>query len=201
MEAPHTPPAADSTRGRPAAAPRAAVDQDNVGLLTDLYQLTMVQAYLQEGLRAPATFSLFARRLPARRNFLLACGLEDALAFLENLAFTRPWLDRLDGLHLFSERTLRFLEEFRFRGDVDAVPEGTPLFGQEPLLEVEAPLPEAQLVETVVLNQVHFQTVAASKAARVVTAAAGRPVVDFGLRRMHGTDAGLKAVRAFYVAG
>jgi nicotinate phosphoribosyltransferase len=193
----------DSRESGPGTGPAGLTEcgRDNLGLLTDLYQLTMLQAYLQEGLREPATFSLFARRLPPQRNFLLACGLGDALEILEALSFPRAWLDRLDALGVLSERTLRWLEGFRFSGDVHAVAEGTPVFGQEPLLEVEAPLPEAQLVETIVLNQVHFQTVAASKAARVVLAAQGRPVVDFGLRRMHGTDAGLKAVRAFHVAG
>lgn len=201
MERPPTP--RDQPRVDPADPDSSAIagDQAPLGLLTDLYQLTMIQAYLEEGLQATACFSLFARRLPPRRNFLLACGLDDALDLLERITFTRPWLDRLAGLGLLSERTLRFLEEFRFSGDVHAVPEGTPVFGQEPLLEVEAPLPQAQLVETIVLNQVHFQTVAASKAARVVASASGRAVVDFGLRRMHGTDAGLKAVRAFFVAG
>jgi nicotinate phosphoribosyltransferase len=198
---PQPPRARDGATAPASAAPLAECRRENLALLTDLYQLTMLQAYLEEGLHETAVFSLFARRLPPPRNFLLACGLADALALLETLTFERPWLDRLDALGLLSERTLRWLEAFRFSGDVHAVPEGTPVFGQEPLLEVEAPLPEAQIVETIVLNQVHFQTVAASKAARVVLAAGGRPVVDFGLRRMHGTDAGLKAVRAFFVAG
>jgi nicotinate phosphoribosyltransferase len=196
-----TPDARDSGPAVAGTAGPAECRRENLGLLTDLYQLTMAQAYLEEGLRGPATFSLFARHLPPPRNFLLACGLADALEMLEAFRYERPWLDRLDALGVLSERTLRWLEEFRFSGDVHAVPEGTPVFGDEPLLEVEAPLPEAQLVETIVLNQVHFQTVAASKAVRVVLAAEGRPVVDFGLRRMHGTDAGLRAVRAFLVAG
>jgi nicotinate phosphoribosyltransferase len=177
------------------------VSEVNVVLLTDLYELTMVQAYMEEGLFEPAVFSLFSRRLPAGRNYLLACGLEDVLGFAEHLCFPTAQLDAVAGLGMFSERFLRFLERLRFTGDIHAVPEGTPVFDNEPVLEVVAPLPEAQLLETFAINQVHFQTVAASKAARVVAAAGGRRVVDFGLRRMHGVDAGLKAARAFYVAG
>jgi nicotinate phosphoribosyltransferase len=177
------------------------VSEANAVLLTDLYELTMVQAYVEEGLFEPAVFSLFSRRLPAGRNYLLACGLEDVLGFAERLCFPTAQLDAVAGLGMFSERFLRFLERLRFTGDIHAVPEGTPVFANEPLLEVVAPLPEAQLLETFAINQVHFQTVAASKAARVVAAAGGRRVVDFGLRRMHGADAGLKAARAFHVAG
>jgi nicotinate phosphoribosyltransferase len=177
------------------------VDRDNVALLTDLYELTMLQAYWREGMNDEAVFSLFARKLPEERNYLLACGLDDALRFLEELRFSRESLDYLDTLPYFSKEFLGWLESFRFRGSVYAVPEGTPLFGHEPLLEVVASLPEAQIAESFVMNQVHFQTVVASKASRVVSAAEGRPVVDFGLRRMHGADAGLKAARAFHIAG
>ena len=146
-------------------------------------------------------FSLFVRRLPKRRNYLLACGLDDVLAFLETLRFDQPALAYLDSLGQFSAAFLRDLEVFRFTGNVWAVPEGTPVFANEPLVEVEAPIAESQLVEAFVMNQIHLQTVLASKAARVVEAAGGRQVVDFGLRRMHGIDAGLKAARAFHVAG
>lgn len=170
-------------------------------LLTDLYELAMLDAYLAEGMHEEAVFSLFVRKLPGRRNYLLACGLEDALDYLETLRFTPPQLEYLASLGRFSDALPRYLEGFRFSGDVYAMPEGTPVFGEEPLLEVVAPLPEAQLVETYLINQLHLQTMAASKAARVVEAAAGRPVVDFGVRRMHGTDAGLKVARAAYVAG
>ncbi len=176
-------------------------ERSTMGLVTDLYQLTMLRAYFQENLVGEAVFSLFARRLPPGRNYFLACGLETALRTLEEFGFTRSALDRLAGLGLFPEPFLRRLEELRFTGDVHAIPEGTPVFGNEPLLEVVAPLPEAQVVETLLLNQVHFQTVAASKAVRVVAAARGRTVVDFGLRRMHGAEAGVMAARAFYVAG
>ncbi|BDG02283.1 nicotinate phosphoribosyltransferase [Anaeromyxobacter oryzae] len=177
------------------------VDDGNVALLTDLYELTMIDAYLAEGLEEEAVFSLFVRRLPRRRNYLVACGLDDVLSLLEGLRFTPEALDYLRSLRLFSPRLLDWLAAFRFAGDVHAVPEGTPVFGGEPLLEVVAPLPHAQLVETALMNQVHVQTVAASKAARIVTAAAGRTVVDFGVRRMPGADAGIKVARAAYVAG
>ncbi len=170
-------------------------------LLTDLYELTMLQAYFEEGMHDTAVFSLFVRRLPERRNFLLACGLDDVLRFLESLRFDHAALAYLESLGRFSGRFLQFLETLRFTGSVYAVAEGMPVFGNEPLVEVEAPIAEAQLVEAFVMNQIHLQTLLASKAARVVHAAAGREVVDFGLRRMHGIDAGLKAARAFYVAG
>ncbi|MFN2432036.1 MAG: nicotinate phosphoribosyltransferase [Gemmatimonadota bacterium] len=170
-------------------------------LFTDLYQLTMLQAYHDEGLREMAVFELFVRRLPPRRNVLLACGLGDALRYLERLRFDSDALDYLASLGLFTSGFLEELGRLRFTGDVRALPEGTPVFAGEPLLQVRAPLPQAQLVETCLLNQVHFQTLAASKALRVVRAASGRPVVDFGMRRIHGTDAALKAARAFHVAG
>lgn len=170
-------------------------------LFTDLYELTMLQAYLEEGMEDTAVFSLFVRRLPPRRNYLMACGLDDALTALETLQFDAAALSYLQSLGRFSTRFLEFLAQFRFTGDVHAVPEGTPVFASEPILEVVAPIAEAQLVETIVMNQVHLQTLLASKAARVVEAAAGRPVVDFGARRAHGLDAGLKAARAFYIAG
>ena len=170
-------------------------------LLTDLYELTMLQAYFEQRMHETAVFSLFVRRLPDRRNYLLACGLDDVLAFLETLRFDDAALAYLDSLGSFSDRFLRYLETFRFTGDVYAVAEGTPVFALEPIIEVSAPIAEAQLVETLVMNQIHLQTVLASKAARVVEAAAGRQVVDFGLRRIHGIDAGLKAARAFHIAG
>jgi nicotinate phosphoribosyltransferase len=161
----------------------------------------MLQAYFEEGMHDTAVFSLFVRGLPERRNYLLACGLEDVLSFLETLRFDQAALGYLDSLDRFSSRFLRHLEQLRFTGDVHAVPEGTPVFAEEPILEVTAPIAEAQLVETFVMNQIHLQTVLASKAARVVHAARGREVVDFGFRRSHGVDAGLKAARAFHVAG
>jgi nicotinate phosphoribosyltransferase len=173
----------------------------NAPLLTDLYQLTMAQAYWRESLLEPAVFSLSVRRLPPRRNFLLACGLDDALQYLETLRFDDDALGYLDGLGGFRPDFLDWLGSLRFTGEVRAVPEGTPVFADEPILEVRASLPEAQIVETFLMNQLHLQTVLASKAARVVAAADGRRVVDFGLRRMHGSDAGLKSARAFHIAG
>ena len=177
------------------------VDAENVALLTDLYQLTMLQAYWREGMEAESTFSLYYRELPEERNYLLACGLHDALCCLRDLRFGTEELDYLADQREFQDGFLRWLEDLRFEGDVWGLPEGTPVFPREPLLEVVAPLPQAQLAETVVMNQVHFQSVAAAKASRVVAAARGRAVVDFGLRRMHGADAGIKAARAFHVAG
>lgn len=170
-------------------------------LFTDLYELTMLQAYFEERMLDQAVFSLFVRRLPKGRNFLVACGLDTVLAYLENLHFTDSDLRYLRSLDQFSDEFLRWLSDFRFTGEVRAVPEGTPVFADEPLLEITAPLPEAQVIETFVMNQLHLQTMLASKAYRVVRAAAGRPVVDFGARRMHGTDAALKAARAFHIAG
>ncbi len=170
-------------------------------LLTDLYELTMMQAYFREGLSDTAVFSLFVRRLPASRNFLVAVGLDDVLSYLESLRFDDAAIGYLRSLGLFSDDFLRELRQFRFGGDVYAVPEGTPLFANEPILEVVAPIAQAQLVETYVMNQVHLQTLIASKAARVVAAAGGRQVVDFGVRRLHGIDAGIKAARAFHIVG
>lgn len=172
-----------------------------LGLFTDLYELTMLQAYHQENMAGMAVFSLFVRRLPEQRNFLLACGLESVLSWLEQLRFTDDDIAYLRSLSLFSPGFLEWLGRFRFAGDVYAVPEGTPVFANEPILEIAAPIAQAQVVETFVMNQVTVQTVLASKAARIVQAAQGRKVVDFGVRRAHGIDAGLKGARAFYIAG
>ncbi len=180
---------------------QAWVTDANVALLTDRYELTMARAYWREGMSDDAVFSLFVRWLPPGRNFLLACGLDDVLRYLESLRFGPEALRYLERQPEFDAGFLEWLGQLRFTGEVRAVPEGTPLFANEPILEVRAPLPEAQLVETFLMNQVHLQTTLASKAARVVLAAGHRPVVDFGLRRMHGVDAGLKAARAFHIAG
>jgi nicotinate phosphoribosyltransferase len=161
----------------------------------------MAQAYFEEGLSGEAVFSLFVRRLPVRRNYLLACGLDDVLTFLETLRFDDAALNYLESLGRFSPRFLQHLEELRFTGDVHAVPEGTPVFANEPVLEVVAPITQGQLVETFLMNQVHLQTVLASKAARIVEAAQGRQVIDFGMRRSHGIDAALKGARVFHIAG
>ena len=170
-------------------------------LLTDLYQLNMMAAYLEHGLTGTAVFELFVRKLPSRRSFLMAAGLEQALQFLETVSFTPRDLDEIRGLGQFSESFLAYLRSFRFSGDVDAMREGTVFFPDEPILRVTAPLPEAQFVETRLVNLLHFQTVVASKAARMVLAAPGKPLIDYGFRRAHGDEAGLLAARASYIAG
>lgn len=179
----------------------AATSGKGPALFVDLYELTMLQAYFEEAMTGEAVFSLFVRSLPDKRNFLIACGLETVLHYLESIRFGGSDLAYLESLGLFSEAFLEWLSHYRFTGEVRAVAEGTPVFPDEPILEIRAPLIEAQLVETFVMNQVHLQTVLASKAQRVVEAADGRPVVDFGARRMHGLDAALKAARAFYIGG
>ncbi len=175
--------------------------KDGEALFTDLYELTMLQAYFNEGMADEAVFDLFIRNMPSGRNFLVACGLEQVLSYLENLAFSAESLAYLSSLELFSARFLDYLADFRFQGDVRAVPEGSVMFPSEPLIDVTAPMPQAQLIETYLLNQLTFQTVIASKAARAVLAANGRTLVDFGSRRAHGSDAALKAARALYVTG
>ncbi len=182
-------------------SPPAWVDDSTSAMFTDLYQLTMMQSYVREGLQGVGVFDLFVRRLPPRRNFLIAAGLGDVLSYLETFRFPKSGLDYLSTLEMFSGDFLNYLEGFRFTGDVYALPEGTVCFAQEPILEIVAPLPQGQLIETFVLNQIHHQTMVASKGARVVRAAEGRPVVDFGMRRMHGTDAAMKGARALYLAG
>lgn len=173
----------------------------NAALFTDLYELTMAQAYVAEGMLEPATFSLFYRSLPDDRNYVLSCGVEDVADFLCSMRFSDDDLEYLRSVGKFSDAFLDYLAGFRFTGDVLAVPDGTPMFPDEPMVEVTAPAPEAQIVETWVINQMHVQSVLATKAARIVTAAGDRAVLDFGLRRIHGADNGLKAARAFHVAG
>lgn len=170
-------------------------------LLTDLYQLTMLQAYWASGMNETAAFELFVRSLPPGRNFLLAAGLETVADYLLGLRFADDDLAWLASTGRFDAAFLDSLRDFRFSGDLDAMPEGTVAFADEPLLRVTAPLREAQFIETRVLNLVHFQTLVASKAARCVLAAGGRPLVDFGLRRAHGGEAGLLSARASYLAG
>jgi len=170
-------------------------------LLTDLYQLTMLQGYFDHGLKETAVFEFFVRRLPQARGFLLAAGLDQALEYLESLRFTEDDLEYLSGSGRFRPDFVEHLAEFEFTGDVHAMPEGTPFFADEPILRVTAPLPEAQLVETRLVNLLNFQTLVASKAARCVLAAPGKQLVDFGFRRAHGAEAGLLAARASYLAG
>lgn len=174
---------------------------DGLALFTDLYELRMARAYLTLGMTARATFSLAVRALPASRNLLLACGVDDVIDLVLGLRFDAASLEALRRLGEFPEEFLAWLGSFRFSGDIDAVAEGTPVFAEEPLIEITAPIAEAQLLETLVMNQVGVQTLLASKALRVVLAAAGRTVVDFGGRRAQGIDAALAGARAFHVAG
>jgi nicotinate phosphoribosyltransferase len=170
-------------------------------LVTDLYELTMAQAYREQGMEEAAVFEFFVRKLPPHRNFLVAAGLEQVLDFLSELYFTQEELAWLDRTGLFRRELLRYLETLRFTGDVDAVAEGTVFFPHEPILRVVAPLPLAQLVESRVMNLLNFQTMIVSKAARSVLVAGGKPIIDFGLRRAHGAEAALLAARAAYLAG
>ncbi len=178
-----------------------ATPQHVSALFADLYELTMAQAYWAEGMSGTAVFETFFRKFPAGRSYLLAAGLPDVLDFLEGFGFDEPDLQYLQGLGLFRDEFLEWLSHVRFTGDVWAMREGTVVFPNEPIVQVIAPIVEAQLVETFVLNQIHLQTVLASKAARVVDAARGRTVVDFGARRAHGIDAALKVARTSYLAG
>jgi nicotinate phosphoribosyltransferase len=171
-------------------------------LSTDLYELTMLAGYLEEGMHeTPAVFDLFFRQNPFNGGYAVFAGLETALAYLEELQFTGDELSYLAGLGVFKPSILDFLRSFRFRGEVTAPPEGTVVFGGEPLLTVEGTLAEAQFVETALLNIINFQTLVATKAARIKLAAAGAAVVEFGLRRAQGPDGGLSAARGAYVGG
>jgi len=170
-------------------------------LTTDLYELNMIQAYLDRGEDKEAVFEFFVRRLPPRRGFMLAAGLEDALTYLETLRFSAAEIAWLKSTKRFRGNLIDFLENFRFTGDVHAMPEGTACFPNEPLLRITAPLPQAQLVETRLINILHYQTLIASKAARMVLAAPGKVLSDFGLRTAHGAEAGLYSARASYLAG
>jgi nicotinate phosphoribosyltransferase len=178
----------------------AGVSGSHPALLTDFYQLTMAQAYFELGMDETAVFELFVRRLPRTRCFLLAAGLEQALEYLERLRFDPDEIEYLSSLGSFSRAFLDHLAAIRFTGSVHAMPEGTPFLRTSPSSEVTAPILEAQLVESRVLNIVHFQTLIASKAA-LRFAAKGRRLVDFGMRRAHEADAALYAARATYLAG
>src|SRR6185312_10023366 len=170
-------------------------------LTTDLYELNMVQAYLDRGEDKEAVFEFFVRRLPPQRGFMLAAGLDDALAYLETLSFSAAEIDWLRSTGRFRKNLLDYLAAFRFTGDVHAIAEGSVCFPNEPLIRITAPLPQAQLVETRLINILHFQTLIASKAARMVLAAPGKILSDFGLRTAHGAEAGLFSARASYIAG
>src|SRR5579862_3287786 len=170
-------------------------------LLTDLYQLTMLHAYFRARMDETAVFEFFVRMLPPARRFLVAAGLEQVIEYLEGLTFTREELEWIGRDGRFSSAFVDWLAGIRFTGDVDAMPEGTVCFADEPILRVTAPLPVAQLVESRIVNLLHFQILVASKAARAVLAAPGKLLVDFGMRRAHGAEAALLAARASYVAG
>ena len=178
--------------------------REHSGLLTDLYELTMAAGYLQTGFEARATFELFVRNLPPQRNYLVAAGLEQALDFLEHVNFNDEEIAYLRSHHVFQyigPEFFDYLRTFRFTGDVWAVPEGTLVFPGEPMLRVSAPISEAQIMETYLLATLGYQTMIASKTARVVTAAQGRRVVEFGARRAHSAQAGLFAARAAAIGG
>jgi nicotinate phosphoribosyltransferase len=180
---------------------RPLATEDDLALLTDLYQLTMAQAYYQSRRMEPATFSFFVRAYPANRSYFVAAGLTDVVEFLKRFSFDSPAVDYLHSLGLFADDFLDFLKRLRFTGEVWAIPEGRLFFKDEPVVEVTAPIIEAQIVETFIINQINLQSLIATKAARCVHAARGRAVVDFSLRRTHGIDAGMKVARASYLAG
>ncbi|MGH8549517.1 MAG: nicotinate phosphoribosyltransferase [Methylococcales bacterium] len=170
-------------------------------LLTDVYQLTMLQAYYLENMTGTAVFEMFVRRLPENRNFCVAAGLEQCLEYLENFRFTDDECDWLAGCGFFQAEFVDYLSTLRFTGDVHALAEGTVLFPNEPIIRITAPLPEAQIIETRLINLLQFQSMIASKSVRNVLAAPDKLLVDFGLRRAHGFEAGLLAARASYITG
>ena len=174
---------------------------EELGLLTDLYELTMAQCYFQNGMAGQATFSLHVRTPPPHRGYMVCAGLEDVLGYLEQWRFSDSDVEHLRASGIFQQDFLDFLPQARFTGDVWAMPEGTLFFPDEPVLEVTGPVLEAQAVETFILNQVHLQSMIATKAARCVEAARGKAVSDFSLRRTHGVDAGMKVARSSYVGG
>ena len=189
-----------ATQARSEEEVRVATEND-LGLLTDLYQLTMAQAYFQNRRMESATFSFFVRAYPANRGYFVSAGLEDVLEFLEGFSFDSAAVDYLHSLNLFADDFLDFMKSLRFTGEVWGIPEGRLFFKDEPVVEVTAPIIEAQIVETFIINQINLQSLIATKAARCVHAARGRAVVDFSLRRTHGIDAGMKVARASYLAG
>ena len=174
---------------------------ENSALLTDMYQLTMLQGYYEQNMEELAVFEFFVRKLPKNRGYLVAAGLEQVLTYLEQLRFSPDEIEWLAGTRLFKPAVLDRLAAFRFTGEVHAMPEGTVFFPNEPILRITAPLPEAQLIESRLMNILHFQTLIASKAARSVLIAEDKLLVDFGMRRAHGSEAALLAARASYLAG
>lgn len=180
------------------------VKDENLCLVTDFYQLTMAAGYFQNDMNRPATFELFVRKMPENRSFLLAAGLEQALHYLRHLHFSKEYIDFLrhhPSFKYVKGGFFKYLKDFRFSGDVYAIPEGTVVFAEEPILRITAPMIETQLVETFLLATINFQTLIASKAARVVLAARDREVTDFGSRRAHGPQAAVLAARACFIGG
>ena len=173
----------------------------SLGLFTDLYELTMAQAYWQSGKTAQATFSLFFRKYPPDRAYFVFAGLQDILEYLEGFHFTNDDIAFLRSINQFDDSFLSYLGKLRFTGSVRAMPEGTVFFANEPVVEVTGPVIEAQIVETFLVNQVNVQSMLAAKASRVMHAAQGRDIVDFAARRTHGTDAAAKLARVCYMAG
>ena len=176
------------------------INLEQTPLLTDLYELTMLQTYYEHEMTEEAVFELFMRRSPAR-GFFVAAGLEQGLDWLSQLEFASDELDWMRQSGVFSDAFIERMRNFRFTGEVRALPEGTVFFAEEPLVQIVAPLPEAQFIESRLMNILHFQTLIASKAARCTLAAESTPVIDFGMRRAHGGEAGLWAARACYMAG
>ncbi len=177
------------------------IRQSSLCLATDLYEFTMAASYFKLDLNKKATFSLFMRKPPADRSFFIASGLYEALNILKSFSFSKDELSYLASLNIFPDDFLEFLRGLCFKGDVWAIPEGTVFFPNEPVLEVTAPLIQAQLVETLIINAINLETMIASKAARCVLAAKKRAVIDFSARRTQGIEAGLKVARASYIAG
>jgi nicotinate phosphoribosyltransferase len=171
------------------------------GLKTDLYELTMAQVYLDKGYTDKAIFSLYARKLPKERNFLVVGGVEEVIKHLEEFKFSKEQLRYLKSLNLFKDWFLDWLEQFEFKGNIYAIPDGRIIFYEEPILQVEADLPTAQLLETFFINTVHLRTVLNSKAARIYSVAEGKILVDFGYRRAHGFEAGNAAAKAALTCG
>lgn len=172
-----------------------------ISLLVDLYELTMSQSYFIYKKKTCATFDLFVRTPPRNRSYLVSCGLEDILSYVKNLRFSKQDLGYLRKQGIFSADFLKYLANFRFTGDIWAMQEGEIFFANEPVIRVTAPIIEAQIIESLLLNTINLQTMIASKASRVVSSAQGRKVYDFALRRTHGQDAGIKAARSSYIAG
>lgn len=178
--------------------------RNDLALTTDLYELTMAAAYFENGEDAKATFELFVRTFPINRSYLVAAGLEQAVDYLKHLRFRNEHIRYLKNDPHFqnvSNNFFRYLKNLKFSGDIWALSEGTVFFTNEPILRVSAPIIEAQIIETYLLTVINFQTLIATKASRVVQAARGRGVVEFGARRAHGPEAGLLAARASYIGG